>query len=339
MQDPLDHSLSPTASTVTEGRTFGSLVAAHVAIARFDHWVKNVFVLPGIVLGLTVESFPGWPETLARSLVGLLAAGLVASSNYVLNEVLDAPYDKGHPTKRFRPVPSGKVLIPLAYVQWILLMLAGVGLGARLSLTLAGMLVALWVMGIVYNVRPIRSKELPYIDVMSEAVNNPLRLLIGWYVLPHLAPPPISLLASYWMVGCYFMAIKRYAEYREIGNRAVSSAYRSSFSYYNEPRLLVSIMFYAAAAMLMFGAFIVRYRLEWILSAPLVSLVMALYLQLAFQENSAAQNPESLYKQPKLIAVAGLCAVVMVIFLFVDVPWLRDFFAPLEFSLQPMGLP
>jgi 4-hydroxybenzoate polyprenyltransferase len=216
-------------------------------------------------------------------------------------------------------------------------MAAGVSLGATLSWPFAYSLMALWFMGIVYNVPPIRSKELPYIDVLTEAINNPLRLLIGWYVLHHLSPPPISLLVAYWMVGCYFMAIKRYAEYREIGDRSVSSAYRRSFVHYNEPRLLVSIMFYSAFAMLMFGAFIVRYRLEWILAAPLLSSVMALYLHLAFQKNSAAQHPEKLYTQPMLMVTVCLCAIVMGACLFIDMPWLHEMFAPLQFGLRPQG--
>jgi hypothetical protein len=41
----------------------------------------------------------------------------------------------------------------------------------------------LWVMGVVYNVKPIRSKELPYLDVLSESINNPIRLLLGWFPL------------------------------------------------------------------------------------------------------------------------------------------------------------
>ena len=42
------------------------------------------------------------------ALLGLLAIGLIASSNYVLNEVLDARQDAVHPEKRHRPVPSGR---------------------------------------------------------------------------------------------------------------------------------------------------------------------------------------------------------------------------------------
>src|SRR5258708_16297192 len=37
---------------------------------------------------------------------------LLASSNYVLNEILDARTDREHPVKRRRPIPSGRVRIP-----------------------------------------------------------------------------------------------------------------------------------------------------------------------------------------------------------------------------------
>jgi len=34
--------------------------------------------------------------------------------------------------------------------------------------------------GIIYNVPPIRAKDKAYLDAVSESVNNPLRLMIGW---------------------------------------------------------------------------------------------------------------------------------------------------------------
>ncbi len=142
------------------------------------------------------------------------------------------------------------------------------------------------------------------------------------------AIPPVSLLISYWMVGCYFMAIKRYSEYREIGDPLRSAAYRKSFRFYNEHNLLVSIMFYGAHAMLFFGAFIVRYRLELILAFPLVALVMAQYLSLSFKADSAVQAPEGLYKEPGLMGAVLACSVLMVYLLFLDIPLLHQIFAP-----------
>ena len=84
----------------------------YIQIARIDHWFKNVFMLLGVLLALFYEpSLFTWAGVLH---VGgaLLATCLVASSNYVLNELLDAPRDRFHPVKKHRPVPSGKIQPP-----------------------------------------------------------------------------------------------------------------------------------------------------------------------------------------------------------------------------------
>jgi decaprenyl-phosphate phosphoribosyltransferase len=301
---------------------------AHLRIARIDHWVKNVFVLPGAVVALSMD--PGHLDggLWLRALIGLLSVGLIASSNYVINELLDAPSDRQHPLKRNRPAASGQVHVPLAYVQWLVLMGVGLALGQIVSSAFAATMLALWVMGCVYNIPPLRSKDVPYVDVLSEAVNNPLRMLAGWYLVGSDLVPPVSLLISYWMVGCYFMAIKRFAEFREIGDPTRSAAYRRSFAYYTEQRLLVSIMFYGSHAMLFFGAFIMRYRLELILAFPLVALVMAVYLSLAFKADSAVQRPEGLHAEPALMASVVVCALAMATLFFVDVPVLHQVFTP-----------
>ena len=300
----------------------------HLRIARVDHWVKNVFVLPGIVVALSIDRSVIGTALLWNVFWGFASVCLIASSNYVLNEILDAPSDRMHPTKHLRPVPSGQVSIPWAYAEWIALMIAGIGLGLLVSVLFSLTMAALWIMGCVYNISPIRTKDVPYLDVLSEAVNNPLRMLAGWYMTLTTLLPPVSLLISYWMVGSYFMATKRFAEYREIADARRSAAYRKSFAHYTEPRLLVSIMFYGSHAMLFFGAFLMRYRMELILSFPLVALVMAAYLELAFKPESAAQQPEKLYREPLLMASVIICALVMTILLFVDVPILHQMFVP-----------
>src|SRR5688572_14738839 len=128
--------MRPMQRTTAEGTTVAAprpTLRGHAAIARVDHWFKNVFVLPGIVIALGTDPFVdraglGW-----RILVGLVSVCLIASSNYTLNELIDAPYDRHHPTKHKRPVPSGQVNVPLAYVQWIALMTAGVWVGFQIS--------------------------------------------------------------------------------------------------------------------------------------------------------------------------------------------------------------
>ena len=300
----------------------------HIAIARLDHWFKNVFVFPGVIAAMGVDARHVAPELGRRLALGVISVCLVASSNYVINEVLDAPSDRAHPVKFARPVPSGRVNLAIAYVQWIALMVIGVRIGFWISPRFAWTMVALWLMGCIYNIPPIRSKDLPYLDVLSEAVNNPLRLLAGWFLTGTASIAPGSLLLSYWMVGCYFMAIKRFAEYRDIGDAARAAAYRRSFAFYTAERLLVSIMFYGSASMLFLGAFTMRYRLELVLSFPFIALVMAMYLMLAFRPNSAVQRPEALYREPVLMGAVTVCCAVVAALLIVDLPFLPSVFTP-----------
>ena len=284
-----------------DGATARPSIAGHVAIMRIDHWFKNLFVLPGIFVALTIPAEIDAQRLALRILIGLLAIGLVCSSNYVLNEVLDAPFDRHHPDKRRRPVPSGRVSIPLAYVQWLVLLAASIAVGLLVSIPFALIVGSLWIMGCIYNVWPIRSKDIAYLDVLTEAINNPIRMLAGWLIVGPDGVAPASLLLAYWMAGAYFMGIKRLAEYRHIGDADVAAAYRRSFASYSENHLLTAIMFYASAAMLFFGVFVMRYRLELVMSFPLIALVMALYLNLGLRPDSPTQNPETLYRQPGLM--------------------------------------
>src|SRR5439155_26304441 len=109
---------------------------------------------------------------------------------------------------------------------------AGLALALAVNKYFAGSALALWVLGITYNVPPIRTKEWPYVDVLSESANNAVRLFLGWSALVATAVPPLSLTLSYWMLGAFFMATKRFAEYRHIGDARIAASYRRSFGHY-----------------------------------------------------------------------------------------------------------
>jgi 4-hydroxybenzoate polyprenyltransferase len=180
-------------------------------------------------------------------------------------------------------------------------------------------------MGCAYNIAPLRTKDIPYLDVISEAINNPLRFCAGWYIVTFTIIPPVSLLIAYWMLGAYFMTLKRFSEYRQIGPEQ-AGWYRKSFRHYTDKSLLNSTIFYAAAAMLFFGAFIMRYRLELVLSFPVIALLMAVYFNLAFEHDSAVQNPEKLFREPQLMLLFAICVILLVTLLFVRVPILSQMF-------------
>jgi len=320
-------------STLIAERAQQTDLRAYVQIARIDHWFKNAFMLLGVILAIFYEpSVASWTSLWPLS-IAILATCLVASSNYVLNELLDGPHDRLHPDKRFRPVPSGRVRPALAYAEWLLLAAIGFGLALSVNLLFFLSALSLWVMGVLYNVPPIRTKEWPYVDVLSESINNPIRLLLGWFALVTTRVPPASLAISYWMVGAFFMAMKRYAEYRHIGNPEVAASYRRSFKYYTEDRLLISLFFYATTCALFAGVFIVRYHVELILFAPLAAGLFAFYMKIGLQPDSPVQNPEKLYRQRGFFAYLIVCAAAFVILMFTSIPAMYKLF-----NVEPSGV-
>jgi 4-hydroxybenzoate polyprenyltransferase len=315
----------------------------YIQIARPDHWFKNIFMIPGIFLVIFFEPDFRPHINWIKLLLGFVSACLVASSNYVINEVLDAEKDKFHPEKKHRPIPSGLVKIPIAYAEWLVLAVIGVGVGLLVSIPFCLSVFLLWVMGLFYNVPPLRMKNKPYLDVLCESVNNPIRMAMGWYatgfgvgeglVLSYF--PTMSVLMAYWMFGAFLMATKRFAEYRQIGNPEQAAQYRASFGYYNDERLLESILFYCSLFAMFSGVFIARYRMELVLATPLVCLCIAYYLHLGFKENSPVQTPESLYKARKLMLLVTLAFAACVVLLFVDIPAFRDTFRAWGTMSQP----
>ena len=194
------------------------VIKGYVQIARPDHWFKNVFMLPGFALAIfyAPELFQ-WASVPTVILAFVLTC-IVASSNYTINEITDAPTDRLHSVKRFRPAAMGKINVALGCSQWLILGILGIVLGSNLNSAFGITLFVFWLMGCIYNIPPFRCKDFPYVDVLCESFNNPIRLALGWYALIPELFPPVSLLLAYWMVGAFFMTAKRFAEYRSIGD-------------------------------------------------------------------------------------------------------------------------
>ena len=302
----------------------------YIRIARPDHWFKNVFVLPGIFLGLLVNrSEPGLSELL-MIFYGLLIVCLTASSNYVINEIMDAETDKHHPKKKHRPIPSGRVKKSLAFLVWIGLLCLSIFLASTVNQKFLIITIIFILQGVFYNIPPIRTKDLPYLDVITESVNNPIRLLLGWFLVITATLPTLSLVLAYWMIGAFFMASKRYAEFVMINDRSRAAAYRNSFAHYSANKLMISMFYYACLFSFFMGIFLIRYRVELIFAIPNIALVVAYYLRMSLLPNSPVQTPELLYKNRLFVGILFSCLAVIVLFFFVDVPFIREFFAPVS---------
>ena len=292
----------------------------YIKIARPDHWVKNAFILPGSAIAVLLTDFTFAPDVIIRFIAGFMATCFIASANYVINEWLDAEFDKYHPTKKNRPVVSENMKFSLVMTEYAVLIILGVVCSLAVGRVFLYMELWLLIMGVLYNVKPIRTKDIPYLDVLSESINNMIRLLLGWFIITSDFQPPISILIGYWFAGAFLMATKRFAEYRMIGDPSVAGLYRKSFVHYSETSLLVSSFFYAMCATFFIGVFMIKYRMEYIIAMPFVFGLFRFYLYIAFKPDSAVQKPEKLYKEKKLLAYIALLVIILLILTIVDIP-------------------
>jgi len=89
----------------------GKLLFAILKTARPRQWLKNVAIFTTILF--TGEFFV--PSIFQTTCWAFIAFCFLSSSGYIINDILDAPKDRKHPFKKFRPVASGTLPIPIAF--------------------------------------------------------------------------------------------------------------------------------------------------------------------------------------------------------------------------------
>jgi len=298
---------------------------AYVAIARPDHWIKHIIIVPGVAAAfMTVGGDFG--EWLTVGPLSFLSAMAVSSANYVINEWLDAGSDKHHPTKKARPGAMGHLSRSIVVSEYVVLLLVGLALARVVNIETFGFAFAFALAGFLYNVPPIRLKDRPYLDVLSEAVNNPLRVAIGWVsVSPTL--PPLSLFVIFWFGAAFIMAVKRLSEYRFIvrkTGRESAVRYRFSFRGYSERSLLLSSFAYALLTAFGTGVFLIKYRTEYVFALPLFAALFCYYFWIGLADQAITQTPERLHGDRLLMQIVGLLVVVLAALSLVDLPWIDE---------------
>jgi 4-hydroxybenzoate polyprenyltransferase len=293
-----------------------------IAVARPDYWTKHVFILPGLLAAI-VLSAQADASLLFNIALGFPCACLIASANYVINEWLDAEFDRTHPLKRARPAAAGRLSARAIYLEYAALAGVGLLLAALISVPFLVAAALLLASGIVYNVPPLRTKERVHLDIVTEALNNPIRLLLGWFMVSSTTVPPLSLVVLYWCGGAFLMATKRLAEYRYLHDTAGPEApgrYRRSFRRYSQPLLLLACFLYAILASFALAVFLLKYRAELVLSVPLFAWLFANHLYVALDDASLAQSPEKFYRQRGLIPILAALIVAVTVLSIVDIP-------------------
>lgn len=143
---------------------------------RPRQWTKNVFVLAAIIFDRQLLH----PVALGRTLAAVALFCLLSSSVYILNDIFDIQADRAHPKKRLRPIASGRLSVPIAWVSVAAILAITFPLAYLLSPTFALIAGLYFIVNLAYSTR---LKHIPLVDVLILASGFVLRVGAGVSVI------------------------------------------------------------------------------------------------------------------------------------------------------------
>lgn len=290
---------------------------------RLERWPRSLALFSGVAafIFLYRESLSFSPAIafIGKGLAAFLLTWGISTANYIINEIADAPFDIHHPSKRNRPLVKGEIKKVLFLSYGIILSIFSLVCAYLFfSFPFFLSLLALLIAGFLYNIKPIRTKDIPFLDSISESANNPIRFLIGWFaVSPAHLFPPFSLLLTWWIFGNFLMISKRLSEFRLLKDKAEN--YRSSLSKYSIKSLIFGIALSAIFFFIGYFIFAFEYKLQtFFYFSPFVFVFFFLIFWKTLKEKEAMEEPERLLKHYKFTIYTLFVVLLFSLSFFID---------------------
>jgi len=213
--------------------------------SRPRQWLKNLAIFAPLVFSASLFV----PEKFIIVVLTFLIFSVLASSMYLINDVIDAPRDRLHPFKRKRPIAAGIVPARLAVLVALILTTITLYFSFILSPFLATIALIFVIFQLAYT---LWLKNLIIIDVMMIAATFILRVLAGaividahvtvWFILA------VSCLALFLAVG------KRRSE-KTILSGEVAAEHRKTLLHYPDIFLDSLTIMFATTSWLTYAMF------------------------------------------------------------------------------------
>lgn len=141
-------------------------------LMRFYQYIKNLFIfIPAFF------SFKFFDEiSIINSLIAFIAFCLCVSAIYIINDIIDAPLDRIHPTKSRRPIASGKVKPIVALFFALIFIVIGIFILICLLPKVVFPVLIYVLINLLYS---FKLKHIPILDIFIIASGFVIRLFVG----------------------------------------------------------------------------------------------------------------------------------------------------------------
>jgi 4-hydroxybenzoate polyprenyltransferase len=224
-------------------------IADWVRALRLRHWAKNLLVFVPVVLA----AIPS-PTLYLQTLLLFLLFGTLASSTYLINDLLDLRSDRAHPEKRSRPLASGRIglgpgMLASAVLLGLSVTAAALWLPLRASAVLGGYLAV--TLGYSFYL-----KRRPIADVLALAGLFTSRVLAGSWLLPASVSP--WLISFSLLLFLSLAEVKRYAELQRVVAEGGDRIHSRDYSAEDLPLLISSGVGSALASTVIFTVYLIQ---------------------------------------------------------------------------------
>lgn len=277
---------------------------------RPRQWTRNGLVFIAVVFSGNLSN----PHLVLTALAACAVFCALSSAGYLLNDVADADIDRLHPTKRFRPIATGVVPVPLALALAAVLGAAGVLGSLMLGPSFSLLALAYLVLTSAYS-RWL--KHLVFIDIFGIAAGFVLRAAAGAAAI---AVPVSPWLYAATLLGALLIALGKWrAELHVLGDAAAE--HRASLASYSVELLDQLTVIVSSVALMTYGLY--TFSAEnlppdhrMMLTIPVVLYGMSRFLYLVRTTNVGGAPEELLLQDRPLAAAVVLWGVLALAVLY-----------------------
>ena len=287
------------------------LALAIVQGMRPKQWAKNVFVLAAIFFSMNFRNPEMWVQTMAA--FGTFC--MLASAGYLFNDAHDRENDRRHPTKRHRPIASGRLPLGVAYAEMALLFIGGCLLGYWVSPLLLTIALLYFATTLSYS---FIFKHIVILDVMFLSAGFLWRAAAGAVAIDVQASPWLLTCTAF--VSLFFGFNKRRGELVMMADRAQTT--RKILAEYSHDLVVEFQAITTSGTIISYALYCVQGSpTPWLLlTLPHVMYMVFRYMYLVTARNEGGAPDETLFKDmPILVAGIFYAATVVAVLVFAPI--------------------